>query len=153
VHASPLSHRVPTLGYVVGELARPGGLDSAKAMALGATGAALGRLKRGDDVVLDDGRTIRALDVLKAPPVRRAVCVLQDTMQSDEAEQYLTSFRCQLALLIHECTYDDSLAEQVPASCPAVKALIYAGPRVCNACGFRSLPFLRVPLQEAPNRC
>ena len=115
VHASPLSHRVPTLGYVVGELARPGGLDSAKAMALGAKGSALGRLKRGDDVVLDDGRTIRALDVLKAPPVRRAVCVLQDTMQSDEAEQYLTSasFPCQLALLIHECTYDDSLAEQV----------------------------------------
>ena len=108
VHASPLSHGVPTVGYVIGELARARRLDSVKAKALGASGTELGRLKRGLDVVHANGTTIRASQVLSDPPLRRSVCVLQDTMESKEAEDYLTSsrFPCQLSLLIHECTYD-----------------------------------------------
>ena len=111
LHASPLTHGMKTLGYVVSELARPRRLDADKAKALGASGHALGRLKQGEDVQLADGTSICALDVLHPPPARRAVCILQDTMESAEAEQYLAGpdFPCELALLIHECTFDDSL--------------------------------------------
>jgi ribonuclease Z len=83
VHGSPLTHRLPTIGYVLCELAQGRQLDSNKAMAAGARGPALGRLKRGEDVVLDDGTTVRADAVLQDPPVRRAgvfTCIVESQL-------------------------------------------------------------------------
>jgi len=103
VHASPLSHGIPTLGYFICELTQESKLDSSKAMALGVRGPDLGRLKRREDVVLPDGTTVRSEDVLHDPPPRRAVGLLWDTMRSEEAEAYLlsSSFPCgELARLV-----------------------------------------------------
>ena len=59
-----LSSFLFTKRYVISELARARKLDAAKAMTLGAKGHALGQLKQGLDVVLPDGTSIRAQDVL-----------------------------------------------------------------------------------------
>jgi ribonuclease Z len=47
IRAAKLQHRVLCFGFAITEVTRPGALDAAKAMALGAKGPALGLLKAG----------------------------------------------------------------------------------------------------------
>lgn len=108
VKACPMVHRVPAFGYVFKEPDQPLSLDGEKAKQLGATGPALGRLKSGHDVPLDDGTVIRSTDVTNPGRPARTIGIMQDTCDSSRAVPFMQG--CDL--LVHESTYDKSRYEQ-----------------------------------------
>lgn len=72
VEAVPLLHTKPCFGYVMTEKERPGefSVDNAKALGI-PMGPMWGRLQKGEDVVLEDGRVIKPSQVLG--PKRKGV--------------------------------------------------------------------------------
>jgi ribonuclease Z len=103
VRSVPLQHRVPTVGYVVEEYARPGKLDGARAKALGVpSGKLMGELKAGRAVTLPDGTVIEPTAVLSAPIPGRKIAFLQDTHDASAAVPDCAG----ASLMVHECTYD-----------------------------------------------
>ena len=109
VEALPLVHRVTSFAYVVREAAHRGALDAARARALGVPdGPLLGRLARGEAVVLADGRRIGPQEVLGAERPGRVVVVCGDS--SDSSSLLALGPGCDV--LVHECTYEAARADQ-----------------------------------------
>src|SRR6185436_4531569 len=80
VTARPLDHRLFALGYRVDERTRPGRFNVGRARELGVPeGQLWGQLQSGNDVKLDDGRTIRSSDVLGAQRPGKSVAYCLDT--------------------------------------------------------------------------
>ena len=68
VEALPLLHTKPCMGFILTEKDRAGEFSVENAKALGIPcGPLWGRLQKGEDVVLEDGRTIHPEQVLGAP--------------------------------------------------------------------------------------
>ena len=108
VRAEPLAHRVPTFGYRVQEKDRPGSLDAERAAALGVPfGPLYGRLKRGEQVSLPDGRLIDGATLIGAPEPGRALAYCTDTSYSRAA----VALAEDVDLLIHEATFAERDAE------------------------------------------
>ena len=104
VRATALSHRLPCWAYSFTERAVERKLDADKLHAAGVPpGAAWGRLQRGEDVALPDGRVVRAAEVLLAPRKARTVIVGGD---NDRPELLLDEARA-AEVLIHEATYTE----------------------------------------------
>jgi len=104
VTAHLLQHRVPSFGFVflTSAVVR---LDRERAVALGVQpGPALGRLQRGLDETLPDGRVVRSADVTVMRTPAQKVVVLGDTCDSSNI---LESAR-DCDLLVHEATFDAS---------------------------------------------
>ncbi len=89
------------------EETQSGKLDAQKAMALGAKGSALGLLKQGQDVVLEDGTTVFSKDVVGIPVPGRKMAVIQDC--SDCSACFEVAAECDL--FIHESTFDEERRE------------------------------------------
>jgi len=110
VQAIPLSHRIPTYGYIFEELERPGTLDAQKANSLGARGAQLGELKNGKVVITEDGTRINPEDVLGPPVPGVRIAILQDS--DAEKSSALATEPCRgVNVLIHEATFHSELRE------------------------------------------
>jgi ribonuclease Z len=108
VHCRPLRHRVPTLGYRVDERSRPGAFDAERAAALGVpAGPLYGRLKRGERLVLEDGRAIDGRALVGPSEPGRALAYCCDTAYCDEAVELARG----VDLLIHEATFAEGDAE------------------------------------------
>jgi ribonuclease Z len=102
VEVARLRHRVTTWGYALVESERPGRFDLEAAQALDIPpGPMYGRLQRGEEVTLDDGRTIRPEDVLgpARPGLKIAYCT--DTAPCAGARELAEG----ADVLIHESTY------------------------------------------------
>jgi len=111
VQAIPLSHRVPTWGYIFEEFERPGKLDVQKANSLGARGAQLGQLKNGNVVTTESGIRIDPKEVLgpSVPGIR--IAILQDS--DAEKSSALALEPCKgVDVLIHEATYHSEFREK-----------------------------------------
>ena len=108
VHACPMVHRLPAFGYVFREPDQPRTLDGAKAKSLGVSGADLGLLKSGKDVVLSNGNRVRSSDVTIAGPLSRSIAILQDTSDASSALAHLEN--CDL--MVHEATYESAMEKQ-----------------------------------------
>ena len=109
VDACPLKHAIPALGYVFTENPRPPRLDVAKARALGLSGALLGQLKAGLDVVSPEtGEIVTAASCLLPAPPRRKVAVAQDTCDSSA----MAEAAMDVHYLVHECTYEAALRDK-----------------------------------------
>ena len=81
VEALPLLHTKPCMGYILTEKDRPGEFSVENANALGVPcGPLWGRLQKGEDVTLEDGRTVSPSQVLG--PARKGVrfSYITDTM-------------------------------------------------------------------------
>ncbi len=97
-----LKHRVPTHGYRIVETNRPGKFNVAKAKALGIpSGPIYGQLKRGETVILADGRRICGQDLCEAAEVGRKIAYCTDTIFCDTAVELAED----ADLLIHEATF------------------------------------------------
>lgn len=108
VDAAPLEHRIDCFGFAVIEDDRPGAFDVARARELGVPdGPLFGRLQRGADVAVGD-RIIRSSDVVGLPRRGRRVVYCTDTTPCDAAVELARD----ADLLIHEATYDASLAAE-----------------------------------------
>jgi ribonuclease Z len=111
VTCAPLLHVIPTFGYRVEELARPGRLDVERARALGVPdGPLLGRLKSGEDVTLDNGRVVPASGLTATPRPGRVFALCLDTAPCDGSLELAK----EADLLVHEATYGSADAALAP---------------------------------------
>lgn len=109
VEAALLDHRIDSFGYRIAEFPRAGALNTRLLAELGVpSGPAYGRLKSGEDVVLEDGRTVRSPDVVGDPIAGRVVVVLGDTKPCPNAVKLAQG----ADLLVHEATFAHDLADK-----------------------------------------
>jgi ribonuclease Z len=133
VTCAPLKHRLPAFGYRVTEKDRPGHFDVARAQELGIPpGPLYGKLKRGERVTLEDGRTFEGSDFLGPDLKGRVVVYCTDTTYCRSAVELARDSD----LLIHEATFaevDEGLAVRSTHSTAAMAA------RVASESGARRL--------------
>lgn len=109
VQTTPLIHRIPTMGYLFIEDDLLGRFDVARARELGVpNGPLFGRLQRGEDITLEDGRIVRAEEVVGPTRKGRRIAIITDTRPCDR----VIDFAKGADLLIHEATYGDDEAQQ-----------------------------------------
>lgn len=97
-----LKHRVTAFGYRITEKDRPGRFYVEKAAALGIpSGPLYGQLKRGEEVTLPDGRTIRGSDFCAEREIGRKVAYCTDTVYCEGAVELAQD----TDVLIHEATF------------------------------------------------
>jgi ribonuclease Z len=101
-----VKHGGNALGYALREHERPGRFDVAAADELGVPGGpARGALQRGEDVTLDDGRTVRPDEVLGPARRGRSVVLTGDTAPAATVVEAAAG----ADVLVHEATF---LAEE-----------------------------------------
>ncbi len=97
-----LKHRVTAFGYRVAEKDRPGRFNVEKAAELGIpSGPLYGRLKRGEQVTLPDGRKIRGADLCEPTEIGRKAVYCTDTVFCEGAVELAQDGD----VLIHEATF------------------------------------------------
>ncbi|PSB19690.1 ribonuclease Z [Phormidesmis priestleyi ULC007] len=108
VSCAPLKHRVPAFGYRITEKDRPGHFDVEKAKVLEIpSGPLYGKLKRGEVVVLPDGRKINGAELCGQTEVGRKVVYCTDTVYCESAVELAHD----ADVLIHEATFAHQDAE------------------------------------------
>lgn len=104
VTSRPLDHGMPTLGYRFQEKDRPGRFDEERATEMGVPfGPLRGHLIRGEDITLEDGRVVRASDIVGPPRPGRSFAYCTDTAYSEEARLLAED----ADLILHEATFCD----------------------------------------------
>ena len=102
VSCGPLKHRVTAFGYRVMEKDRAGSFNVERAMQLGIpSGPIYGKLKRGEQVTLPDGRIINGADLCGPTEIGRKIVYCTDTIYCDSAVELAQD----ADLLIHEATF------------------------------------------------
>lgn len=110
VSTALLSHRVPSYAYVFSEKNLEKKLLTEKLEADGIeAGPAWGQLQRGEDVVLDNGSTIRSADYVTVQREPRRFLVGGD----NDKPHLLAEASKNAHLLIHEATYTQAVADKV----------------------------------------
>lgn len=103
VEAAELDHAIPSWGYRITQKPLPPKLQIEKAAALGVPkGPLLAKLKNGEDVLLEDGRTVRSEDVTDAQQPGFVVAILGDTRFCENA----VALGKDADVLVHEATFD-----------------------------------------------
>ena len=112
VRARKVRHSIPTFAYSFEERERPGKFDVEAALKLGVPkGPLWGRLQQGKSVKLPDGRIIKPEQVVGPPRPGLKIVYSGDTKPC----QALLQLARNADILIHECTFDDELAERAEA--------------------------------------
>jgi ribonuclease Z len=102
-------HAPGSFGLTLVEDVRPGRFDVARARALGIPeGPLFGRLHRGEEVRLDDGRIVTPEELVGLPRRGRKLVYTSDTRPCDS----VLAASGGADLLIHECTFSDEEAER-----------------------------------------
>jgi ribonuclease Z len=102
LEAAAARHGVQSLAWAFVEDDRPGRFDVDEARRRGVPeGPLYGRLQRGEDVVLDDGTTVRAADLVGEARRGRRIVLSGDTRPCDPVLAAALS----ADLLIHEATF------------------------------------------------
>jgi ribonuclease Z len=124
VECAQLRHRLPAFGYRVGEKDRPGHFDVERARAASIPpGPIYGRLKRGERVTLEDGRTFEGRDFCGPDLKGRSFVYCTDTIYCRSAVELSRGAN----LLVHEATFataDQHLAERSLHSTAAMAARV-----------------------------
>jgi len=103
-----LKHRVPAFGYRVTEKDRTGHFDVEKAAALGIpSGPLYGKLKRGEQIMLPDGRRVNGSDFCGPTLIGRKLVYCTDTVFCESA----IALAEDADVLIHEATFAHQDAE------------------------------------------
>ena len=130
VSCALLKHRVPAFGYRITEKDRPGHFDVEKAKALEIpSGPLYGKLKRGEVVMLPDGRKINGAELCGQTEVGRKVVYCTDTVYCESAIELAHD----ADVLIHEATFahqDAELAYQRLHSTSTMAAQVALGAQV-----------------------
>ncbi len=125
-----LSHSITSFGFVLTENDRPGKLDIEKALSLGVpNGALLGKLKRGEIITLQNGKTIDGKNLLGNTIPGKRVIIGGD---NDRPELFMKYTEADL--MIHEATYTqkdfDSLEKKYKHSTARQVAIVAEKMRV-----------------------
>ena len=128
--AFPVSHGgVPAIGYALVEEERPGRFDDALAGALGVPfGPERGALQRGEAVLLADGRTINAAELVGPARPGRTVIYTGDTTPAEAVALLFPG----ADVLVHEATFAEEEIERAAATGHSTAA---GAARVADAAG------------------
>ncbi len=108
VRCTPLKHRVPAYAFRIDQKPRKGRFDIQLAKNLGIPpGPIYGALKRGEKVLLADGRTINGKDLCGPDRQGNSIVYCTDTIFTESAVKLAQG----ADLLIHESTYSHKDAE------------------------------------------
>ncbi|RAP78218.1 ribonuclease Z [Paenibacillus montanisoli] len=109
VEAAELEHRLPCYGYRIIERPQLGQLNLAALADMGIRpGPLYGKLKRGEAVTLEDGRTLTPADVVGPSLPGRIVTILGDTKPCDNA----VTLAKDADLVVHEATFAGGMEEK-----------------------------------------
>ena len=107
--AAKSNHAVESYAYAFVEKPRPGKFYPKKAQALGVpVGELWSKLQSGEEITLPDGRMVKPSDVMGPPRAGRKIVYTGDTRPFEA----FAKFAADADLVIHESTFDDSLAEK-----------------------------------------
>ena len=107
--AARSNHAVDSYAYALVEMPRPGKFYPKKAQALGVIkGELWSQLQSGEEVTLPDCRVVKPKDVMGPPRAGRKIVYTGDTRPFEA----FAKFAADADLVIHESTFDDSLAEK-----------------------------------------
>jgi ribonuclease Z len=108
VRAFPLRHSKPCMGYVLEEDRRPGVFYPEKAEALGIPrGPLWSQLQTGNEVTLEDGRTVHPGEVMGEKRKGRKFAFITDTLPVPDVSRHIEGSD----LLICEAMFTESLAD------------------------------------------
>jgi ribonuclease Z len=108
IHARALKHNVPNLGYALVEAQRPGRFHKQRALDLGVPeGPSFGKLQRGEDVRLPDGRTVRSEQVVGPARPGRKVVVTGDCLPCEATVELARG----ADVLVHDATFGSEFAD------------------------------------------
>ncbi|XEC97235.1 ribonuclease Z [Paenibacillus tarimensis] len=109
VTAARLEHRIECFGYRIAEKPKPGRLNAERLKEIGVPmGPLYGKLKRGEDVTWEDGRIIRAAEVLGPEKPGRIVAILGDTSPCEQA----VKLSQHADIMVHEATFDATMTSK-----------------------------------------
>ena len=109
VTARPLNHPVECYGYRIEAHDKPGALDAAALIADGVKpGPLFQRLKQGETVTLEDGRTINGQDYLAPPQPGKKLAIFGDTAPCPAALQLAR----EVDVMVHEATLETAMEEK-----------------------------------------
>jgi ribonuclease Z len=109
VVAAKSNHAVESYAYAFVEKPRPGKFYPKKAVALGIpTGELWSRLQGGEEIRLSNGKVVKPSDVMGPLRAGRKVVYTGDTRPFEAFAEFAKG----ADLVIHDCTFDDSLAEK-----------------------------------------
>jgi ribonuclease Z len=109
VEAIKSNHTTESYTYVFEEKPRPGKFYPKKAQHLGVPKSELwSKLQNGENVTLADGKIVKPEDVMGPMRVGRKIVYTGDTKPYESFVEYAAG----ADVIIHECTFDDSLAEK-----------------------------------------
>jgi len=104
VETAELDHRITSYGFRITEKDQPGKLMADKLKALGIeSGPVFGRLKKGEQVVLPDGRVLNGNDFLGPALKGRIVTILGDTKPCPNVVPLAQN----ADVLVHEATFSE----------------------------------------------
>ncbi len=107
--AAKSNHAVNSYAYAFVEKPRPGKFYPKKAQALGVIkGELWSKLQSGEEITLPEGRVVKPGDVMGPPRAGRKIVYTGDTRPFEA----FAKFAADADLVIHESTFDDSLAEK-----------------------------------------
>uniref|UniRef100_A0A3Q2PQ87 ElaC ribonuclease Z 1 n=1 Tax=Fundulus heteroclitus TaxID=8078 RepID=A0A3Q2PQ87_FUNHE len=132
VKAFRLFHRIPSFGFCIQEHDRPGRLKTERLKELGLKpGPLYGRLKAGESVVLESGRTLHPSEVLEADIPGRKVCVFGDC--SSVLGEGAFRLCAGADVLVHEATLGDEHREKAVEHGHSTPEMAAAVARTCCA--------------------
>ncbi len=108
----PLSHGIPSFGYRIEEIDKPGTLDAARLIAAGVKpGPLFQRLKQGESVELENGQVITGSDYIGPGYKGRSLAIFGDTTPTEFGPQLAAG----VDVMVHETTLEAAMAEQANA--------------------------------------
>jgi ribonuclease Z len=109
VEALPLNHSRFCIGYRFQEKDRPGKVDAEKAAEMGINEDwQYKELKAGNDVELDDGTVVKAIDIVGHPRPGDSFAYITDTKYCPNSVRLAKNTN----ILLHEATFTNSLADK-----------------------------------------
>ncbi|MFK3707200.1 ribonuclease Z [Raoultella sp. BIGb0138] len=109
VSAWPLAHPVECYGYRIEQHDKPGTLDAARLIADGVPpGPLFQRLKQGETITLEDGRTIDGKRYLGPATPGKKLAIFGDTAPCETAFELARD----VDVMIHETTLEQAMAEK-----------------------------------------
>jgi ribonuclease Z len=109
VIATKSNHAVESYAYAFVEKPRPGKFYPKHALALGvAAGELWSKLQRGEEIALSNGKVVKPSDVMGPKRAGRKIIYTGDTKPFEA----FAKFAAGADLVIHDCTFDDSLVEK-----------------------------------------
>lgn len=112
IHHFPLSHKIPTIGYVIKEKERERNLRTEIAIADGVKIEYMHRLKKGEDVIDDEGNVISFEKYTKAPKKPRSYAFCSDTKYFEPIIPFIEN----ASTLYHEATFTEAFIDRAKAT-------------------------------------